>query len=251
MLSKDRFSHAGSIMFKALEELSERMSEEQMPEVSLNVIGGFAMMLYEMRTPYDITDIDYVGKTLYKKFNQEADAIGMKYGLGKGWINNDAMLQGTTQDDLEFSTGELHFKPAMKVGPIQINVLIPEDILRLKWIAVDTSLTAVDEGGDFSRVKDLHDIELLMKSLDVTVDDMTSKYENYTLCRDLTPTVIKTYLKNGREGVDKLIEERAATAETERSKSYGKNRPTSSYIQGVLDAAFRGASLWTDGEEKE
>lgn len=80
------------------------------------------------------------------------DDVGMRYGLGRGWINNDCLLSGASLEDLEFVTGKLKF--IHKFDLISINALDKECILRMKLIAIDTSYSGMGEGGDFSRIKD-------------------------------------------------------------------------------------------------
>ena len=240
MISTDKFKQTP--MGKAVTELSERLLEQKMPPVSLNVIGGFALMLREIRDPNDTTDIDYVGRRLPDRFENIANEIGFKHGLGKGWINNDGMLDGTSLEDFEYATGDLHFDPALKIGNILINVLDEKDLLRMKLIAVDTSLSGIELGGEFTRDKDLPDIKVLMERQNITPDMLQDKFGDYILS-DATPTLIQAYFDGNEKGVQDVIDEfQAAYEETLRQAN--KTRPTgrSPFLQNLLDTLERQAA---------
>ena len=242
MLDKELFQKTP--MGIALTELSEQMQKEKIPPVSINVIGGFALMMREIRNPNDTTDIDYVGNTLSPEFNALADKIGMKYKLGKGWINNDVMLSGSTFEDFEFATGKLHFEPAFSVGNININVLEEQDLLRMKLISIDTSLTAIDMGGEFTRMKDLPDIETMMKHANIKATDIEDKFGDY-LISGMVPKVMETYNKEGIDGVNKIIKKQM-DAYFERTKPKQEEYKRSSFIQNLLDSMYKRA----EAEEK-
>ena len=224
-------------MGQAVTELGTRLQKENMPPVSLNIIGGFALMMREIRNPNDTTDIDYVGPTLPDKFNRISDEIGMKYHLGKGWINNDVMLSDISMDDFEFATGELHFEHAFDIGNISINVLDEKDLLRMKLISVDTSLTSIEMGGDFTRMKDLPDVKTLMDRQQIKPDQIEEKFGEF-LISDATPQIIQTYYTEGTEGVTREIDRRQTKylqqlQKTRQSRSVTTER--SPFLQSLLD----------------
>ena len=220
-------------MGQAVIELSERMEQEHIPPVSLNVIGGFALMMRKIRDPNGATDIDYVGNPLPPEFDQIADEIGLKYNLGQGWINNDVMLSDNTFEDFEFSTGELHFEPALSIGNININVLEEEDLLRMKLIAIDTGLIATEVGGDFTRMKDLPDAVTLMNLVGVTCDDLMPRYGEYI--KEATPTIIGKYINHGIKAVEETIDQKTKAYRDALSKSrQGQTYKRSPLVQDVL-----------------
>lgn len=200
-------------MGKAVNELGEALRERGMPPVTLNVIGGFAMMMRELRDPSSHTDIDYVGTDLGEDFDRLSDRIGAKHGMGKGWINNDGMLTGYTMEDFELSTGKLTFDPCLSVGNVSINVLRPEDLLRLKAISLDTSLMAVQESSaEFTRSKDLPDLQVLMEDQGVAPDDLPGMFPGL-ITSDRTVGVIKAYLGGGLDAALDKVDEQAREAE--------------------------------------
>ena len=205
-------------MYKGLVMLNDYLEKTDCEPVSLNVIGGFAMIVHGFKDAY-ATDIDYVGKNA---FDDEAiygviDRIGAKVGLTRGWINNDVMLSGTTLEDLEVSTGKLHFHDAFDLSRIHVAVLDAKDLLRMKVLAVDTALTAVEHGGDFTRMKDLPDIAVLMDSR--KLDVLGLELETYRQCEiaDRTYELIADYLKT--RDIGKTMEKYLPKEDTDKKKS--------------------------------
>lgn len=166
MLSVDDWK--GTPMGDALIDLAGRLDESGIPPVTIRAIGGFALMERGIRPKDAVTDIDYVGKGFGPEFDRIVDMVGLAHGLGRGWINNDGMLTGITVRDFEYASGPLHFDHAVDVGPISIEVLETRDVLRMKLIAIDTSLMGCEFGGEFTRLKDVPDVIAIADSLHVT-----------------------------------------------------------------------------------
>lgn len=118
------------------------------------------------------TDIDYIGSDLSKDIQEEVINIGYKHGFGNDWINNDILLSGSTLEELEYATGKLHFEPKMQLKVITVNALSKKDLLRMKLIAIDTSYFGMRFGGEFTRIKDFKDIDLLLQDLDMSLTDL-------------------------------------------------------------------------------
>lgn len=211
MLNIEEFKNGS--MYQALLELDETMASKNMPKCELNVVGGFALMTHKIRKETDVTDIDFVGTSLSPNMKALSDEIGIKYNFGKDWINNDLMLTGTSFEDFEFSTGKLHFIPAFDLQCITVNILDMKDLLRMKIISIDTSTTAVELGGDFSRMKDFPDIIDLMEKLELSYDDIETDPALFgsdditqpSLIGDHTIEYIKTYAKKQERGVKQLL----------------------------------------------
>ncbi len=192
-----------SPMGKAIKELSKRMKEEGLPPAKFNVVGGFALMAAGIRDEKTITDIDYVGPNNSHLLNQLIDEVGHEHHMPKGWINNDVLLSGSSLEDLEFATGTLHFHPAIKTSELTIDVLDPKDVLRMKLIAVDTSLIGVaQDKAEFTRIKDLPDIKAIVDHLKTDIPTAIEENEFYIVCPH-TKDVLETYMKDGLDAADK------------------------------------------------
>lgn len=158
---------------QAIVELDEKLSEKGITPFTLNVCGGFALLLQNVRKDVEsYTDIDYIGSDLSKDIQEEVINIGYKHGFGNDWINNDILLSGSTLEELEYATGKLHFEPKMQLKVITVNALSKKDLLRMKLIAIDTSYFGMRFGGEFTRVKDFKDIDLLLQDLDMSLTDL-------------------------------------------------------------------------------
>ena len=65
-------------------------------KVQLFVVGGYALQLAGVRKdPTEATDVDYIGQTFTGETRAAIDEIGLRFGLGKGWLNNDLLLVGS------------------------------------------------------------------------------------------------------------------------------------------------------------
>lgn len=148
---------------RALIELDRRIPP-QPQKLELYVVGGFALQIWGVRRDADeATDIDYIGKAV-TDFRGIINSIGFKYGLGNGWLNNDILAP--TEDALEMleaSTGRLEFV-AVSSSLLNFDLFVAtlETLLRLKLIAIDTTLIVGDVG---NRGKDLQDAVGLVAAL--------------------------------------------------------------------------------------
>lgn len=225
-------------LFGALIELNERLKEEGISGIQLNVVGGFAMMTHDLRSKDGITDIDYIGTDLPRKVEEIADQIGFKYNLGRHWINNDVLMAGSSLEDLEFTTGKLHFREAFEMESLKINILETEDLLKMKMIAIDTSLSAVELGdGDFTRSKDFADIEALKGALEMDNRTLRAKFGEY-LMSDYTIPAVKAYEIGGMDKVKSEILPQVARQNRELYMGLGAvSYKRDDFIESILKRA--------------
>ena len=78
------YDFTNSKMFDAIIELNRRMIEQDLPKRQLNVVGGFALMIHQIRDREKTTDLDYVGDDLSFELQSLSDKVGIEYGLGIG-----------------------------------------------------------------------------------------------------------------------------------------------------------------------
>lgn len=159
------------------------------------------------------------------------------------------MVSGYTLDDFTASTGELHFTPAGQIGNIAINVLEEKDLLKLKIIAIDTSLMACEYEGDFTRRKDLADIKNLMQSQNMTIDDIRDKWGDMILGSS-TMDVLQSYLTKGDKEVDRKIKEIATNADMINQNTTA-NYTFSPFVQNLLNNAYQRAQTLEDEDNTE
>lgn len=197
-----------SILFNALKDLDALMVENDIPPVNLKIIGGFALLCHNVRKDtVSYTDIDYIGPEMSKDLMELAKQVGMKHHLGTHWINNDFLLTGNTLEDIEEITGKLRFTDSYRLNRIHLDILSKTDLLKLKIIAIDTSLTAVASESTFSRVKDLSDISLLVNDLSIDLDKFIRNLEaKNLLINENTKRVVETYMNYGITAAQELVE---------------------------------------------
>lgn len=199
-MSEDNLFYREKVVYKALEEFDSRLYDMGAKPFELKVVGGFALLLEQIRMN-DYTDIDYVGKPLDKDVSKLVDQIGLEYGLGRGWLNNDVMMSGLDLDEFEYATGELKFNHVADLKVISLYALDKSSILRMKVIAIDTSYMAAENDGDFTRAKDFKDVKLLMESLGCYMAQLKDETEEFVLNPQIY-YVIQYYNKFG--GIEKL-----------------------------------------------
>lgn len=203
-----------SPIMKAIVLLDRKMKEMNCPPLELNIVGGFALIVKGIRKDVkQVTDVDYIGDDLPPEIKEIADKIGIQCGIGRGWLNNDLMLTGTSFEDIEYATGKLHFKDQMDLSVIRMRFLDDVDLLRMKLISLDTSLSAVEFGGDFSRMKDLRDIIRLKEYLHLDYIQMEEIAEDYLLEPDLVFDAISAFEIGDSEQVMRFVNEIANTKE--------------------------------------
>lgn len=199
-MSEDNLFYREKVVYKALEEFDSRLYDMGAKPFELKVVGGFALLLEQIRMN-DYTDIDYVGKPLDKDVSKLVDQIGLEYGLGRGWLNNDVMMSGLDLDEFEYATGELKFNHVADLKVISLYALDKSSILRMKVIAIDTSYMAAENDGDFTRAKDFKDVKLLMENLGCSMVQLKDETEEFVLNPQIY-YVIQYYNKFG--GIEKL-----------------------------------------------
>lgn len=202
----DRLS--GTPMGDALLELAARMEAEELPPVTLHVIGGFALMLRGVRPLSGVTDIDYLGPELHGRTAALIEEIGAKHHMESGWINNDGMLFGDSLEDFELATGKLHFDQTVTLGKIRIQVLSEPDLLRMKLIAIDTALTEYRALGTFARTKDFSDIYALMKKGQQSPAAVCNACSEYLIMPKGTAALVSEIWSLGPENAAKKMDQR-------------------------------------------
>lgn len=213
-----------SVLIRALTELSDECEKRHIPPFELDIIGGFALMLHGVRKNMDAyTDVDYIGPELSEEIREMSKKIGYKYNLGAFWLNNDFLLSGNTLKDIEFSIGKLHFNDYYMAGNIKLNILNQKDLLKLKVIAIDTSLFDIEAGYEFSRFKDLNDIALLSESLNINLKSFIQDLDNDCLIiNENTYKVINMYIEYGEEATMEYLD------------NYRKNHEIFEYDENLL-----------------
>lgn len=231
------YDYKDSPLFKSMIELNEALIKADTEPITLNVVGGFALMIHDMRNKSEFTDIDYVGESLPEQVDKISQKIGVQNGLERHWINNDIMLIGSSLNEFELATGKLHFSKAFELEKIQINVLDTQDLLRLKVIAIDTALSAVDNGGDFTRMKDFRDIIKLSEKLSIPIDSFNERFKD-NIVNVGTVAAIQTYKEHGPQAVNEMVRSLQYKLLEENQNTVKGTYKRTSYIDNILNKAI-------------
>lgn len=235
------YDYKDSPLFKSMIELNEALIKADTDPITLNVVGGFALMIHDMRNKSEFTDIDYVGESLPEQVDKISQKIGVQNGLERHWINNDIMLIGSSLNEFELATGKLHFSKAFELEKIQINVLDTQDLLRLKVIAIDTALSAVDNGGDFTRMKDFRDIIKLSEKLSIPIDSFNERFKD-NIVNVGTVAAIQTYKEHGPQAVNEMVRSLQYKLLEENQNTVKGTYKRTSYIDNILNKAIARAN---------
>ena len=141
-------------------------------QIDLYVVGGYALQLASVRVnPAEATDVDYIGRALDPEVRELVNRIGLQFGLGRGWINNDLLLNGNESiADLEELVGPLAFNEVKIPELTHFRIWIADrvSLLRMKVQTLDTTLIAIlgtEPLGGYGRLQDLPDIKSLITDL--------------------------------------------------------------------------------------
>jgi hypothetical protein len=152
----------------------------------------------------EYTDIDYVGGKMPEKLREVIKDVGIKYGLDAAWINNDALLEGSSREDLEITTGKLNFSPKFELKCFEVLSLCNEDLLRLKMMAIDTTYMTLEAGETFARKKDFSDVKLLMQEMGMDIPALMKMTSAYVL-ESAVYDIVDAYNKTGEAAIENLM----------------------------------------------
>lgn len=218
------------VITEALRELDEQLpplSAEEKP-VELNIVGGYALIIREVRpNAAELTDIDYIGSDLPPEWRAAIDRIGMARGLGRGWVNNDVQLSGASLEDMEMATGPLEFEPYdANLSHFTVNIATEATLLRMKLIAIDTSLTAVQHGGDFTRARDFEDLPRFEARQPGAVRRMVAELEEDALLLDSDNTRQAASLASRGVPASNILSQLGLSADDDNRPSVTNSSPT-------------------------
>jgi len=196
-----------ALTMKALIEVDNLYAlDENRPagKITLNVIGGFALLLNNVRKNMtEYTDIDYIGDELPEKLEKIIRSVGIKHGLDVNWINNDSLLEGSSLEDLEITTGKLNFLPKVELTCFEVHSLCNEDLLRLKMMSIDTTYMVLETGENFTRKKDFSDVKLLMEELSIDVPALKTMTSDYVL-EPAVYDIVEAFTKIGEAAIENI-----------------------------------------------
>jgi len=150
------------LLLKALETLDGRLVSAGCAPVEIRIVGGFALILHDIRETGFTEDIDSMTRDFEPHVKQMIAQIGKDMGLKLGWLNADMVL-----DDPEIISmiiGETNFDDYGEYQALKVKVADLTTLLKLKIVAAGDTILIHD---DIEHERHARDLVALLKSLNI------------------------------------------------------------------------------------
>ena len=150
------------LLLKALETLDSRLASAGSDPVEIRIVGGFALILHDIRETGFTEDIDSMTRDFEPHVKQMIAQIGKDMGLKLGWLNADMVL-----DDPEIISmiiGETNFDDYGEYQVLNVKVADLTTLLKLKIVAAGDTILIHDE---IEHERHARDLIALLKSLKI------------------------------------------------------------------------------------
>lgn len=148
----------------ALDKLDAVLSERKSEPLELKIVGGFALIMRDVRKNGFTQDIDSMTVRFSVDTAEVIAEIGKDLDLKLGWLNADMVL-----DDpkiVEGIVGEVNFEPYGEYKVLKVGIADLPTLLRLKIIAAGDNLEVVEDMIEFER--HFADLEALVTEMKIT-----------------------------------------------------------------------------------
>lgn len=156
------------ILLQALSTLDQRLEAIGSDPIELRIVGGFALILHDIRETGFTQDIDSMTRDFEPDVKRLIAEIGKELDLKLGWLNADMVL-----DDPEIISviiGDTNFDDFGDYRVLKVQVADLPTLLKLKIVAAGDTLLVRD---DIEHERHARDLVALMKALDIdTVDKL-------------------------------------------------------------------------------
>ena len=189
---------------RAILDLDKEIAEKGLDPIKLNVIGQRILILdgYCENHQNNTADIEYQIDKYYDEYLDIVIGIGKKHDLGKDWFIDNVLVSYCTLQNFKSAIGELHFTKELKLDNITLEFIDPEDILKLKLIAVDTDMLMVINipfdrtgGKEIKRKvlhRDLNELRKILEQANRPYTELLNQYDDLILHPE-TKNVITRY----------------------------------------------------------
>ena len=150
------------LFLRPLEVLDNKLASAGCDPVDIRIVGGFALILHDIRETGFTEDIDSMTKDFEPHVRQMIAQIGKDMGLKLGWLNADMVL-----DDPEIISmiiGETHFDDYGEYQVLNVQVADMPTLLKLKIVAAGDTILVHD---DIEHERHARDLVALLKSLNI------------------------------------------------------------------------------------
>lgn len=155
----------------ALEKLNEKLEAKDL-SISINAIGGYAMLTYGLRSANDYTeDIDSVTEKYKPEICDLIKEVSDEMNLQEDWLNTSA----TELEEVKSSVNQMSWNLVESFSNIKLYVCDIDSLILLK-------AKAVDMGGLVPRKTDKKDLIKLLKSQNIyNMDDLEQSQYSYIM----------------------------------------------------------------------
>lgn len=151
------------ILLSALELLDVKLFEQQAEPLELKIVGGFALIMRDVREHGFTQDIDSMTKGFSAETHETIAKIGRNLGIKLGWLNADMVLDDP--EIIESIVGKVNFEPYGEYKVLRVSIADLSTLLRLKIVAAGDNLEITDDEFEFER--HFADLKALLKALKI------------------------------------------------------------------------------------
>jgi hypothetical protein len=152
------------ILLEALSELDNQLAEIGYSNLDIKIVGGFALIIQDIRDNGFTQDIDSMTKGFDPKVTTIIATIGKEMGIKLGWLNADMVLDDP--EIIEQIVGKVNFTPYGNYRVLNVSVADLPSLLRLKIVAAGDNLEVLDDTIEFER--HFEDVTNLIKALKIS-----------------------------------------------------------------------------------
>jgi hypothetical protein len=147
-------------LLQALSVLDEKLCEAGSEPIEIRIVGGFALILHNVRENGFTQDIDSMTRDFEPKVKALIAQTGKELGIKLGWLNADMVLDDP--EIIELIVGETNFEEYGSYEVLIVKVADLPTLLRLKIIAAGDNLLVQDNIEYERHAKDLKNLISVM-----------------------------------------------------------------------------------------
>ena len=158
------------LLLKALSALDNRLAEAGFDPLEIRIVGGFALILHDIRETGFTQDIDSMTRDFNPQVKQMIAQVGKELGIKLGWLNADMVL-----DDPEvilMIVGKTNFDDFGDYRVLDVKLADLATLLKLKIVAAGDTILVHD---DIEHERHARDLRALLKTLGI--DSMSKLLE--------------------------------------------------------------------------
>jgi hypothetical protein len=150
------------LLLCALSSLDGRLAEAESDPVEVRIVGGFALILHDVRETGFTQDIDSMTRDFEPQVKRLIAQTGKELGIKLGWLNADMVLDDP--EVISMVIGETNFEDFGDYRVLNVKVADLPTLLKLKIVAAGDTLLVRD---DIEHERHARDLIALLRALKV------------------------------------------------------------------------------------